>query len=54
MDSTYFVYFNRLTLFFVNLRHKSEKLKQNPKIWKFKMAAVCDVIYLTIVTMETN
>ena len=30
------------------------KSKQNLKIWKSKMAANCDVIYLTIVAMETN
>ena len=30
------------------------KFKQNLKIWKFKMAAACDVIYLIIVAMETN
>ena len=30
------------------------KIEQNLKIWKSKMAAACDVIYLAIVTMETN
>ena len=30
------------------------KFEQNLKIWKFKMTAACDVIYLTIVAMETN
>ena len=30
------------------------KFEQNLKIWKSKMAAACDVIYLTIVSMETN
>ena len=30
------------------------KFEQNLKIWKSKMAAACDVIYLTIVAMETN
>ena len=30
------------------------KFEQNLKIWKFKMAAASDVIYLTIVAMETN
>ena len=30
------------------------KFKQNLKIWKSKMAAACDVIYLPIVAMETN
>ena len=30
------------------------KLEQNLKILKSKMAAACDVIYLTIVAMETN
>ena len=29
------------------------KFKQNLKIWKSKMAADYDVIYLTIVAMET-
>ena len=28
--------------------------EQNLKIWKSKMAADCDVIYLTIFAMETN
>ena len=30
------------------------KFEQNPKIWKSTMAAACEVIYLTIVAMETN
>ena len=30
------------------------KFEQNRKIWKSKMAAASDVIYLTIVAMETN
>ena len=30
------------------------KFEQNLKIWKSKMAADCDVIYLTIVVMETT
>ena len=30
------------------------KFEQNFKIWKSKMAAACDVIYLTVVAMETN
>ena len=30
------------------------KFKQNLKIWKSKMAATSDGIYLTIVAMETN
>ena len=30
------------------------KFEQNLKIWKSKVAAACDVIYLTIVTMEIN
>ena len=30
------------------------KSEQNLKIWKSKMAIACDVIYLTIVAMETN
>ena len=33
---------------------KKWKFEQNLKIWKSKMAANCDVIYLTIVAMETN
>ena len=28
--------------------------EQNLKIWKCKMAAACDVIYLAIVAIETN
>ena len=38
--------------------HQSEaqkgKFEQNLKIWKSKMSDACDVIYLTIVAMETN
>ena len=38
--------------------HQSEvekwKFEQYLKIWKSKMAAACDVIYLTIAAMETN
>ena len=38
--------------------HQSEvqkwKFEQNLKIWKSKMAAACDVIYLPIITMEAN
>ena len=30
------------------------KFEQNLKIWKSKLAAARDVIYLTIVAMETN
>ena len=30
------------------------KFEQNVKIWKSKMAAAYDVIYLTIVAMDTN
>ena len=30
------------------------KFEQNPKILKSKMAAACDVIYLTIVAMERS
>ena len=30
------------------------KFEQNLKIWKSKRAAAYDVIYLTIVAMETN
>ena len=30
------------------------KFEQNLKIWKSKMAAACDIIYLTIVAMEIN
>ena len=33
---------------------KKWKFEQNLKISKSKMAAACDVIYLTIVAMETN
>ena len=33
---------------------QKEKFKQNLKIWKSKMAAACDVIYLAIVAIETN
>ena len=38
--------------------HQSEaqkwKFERDQKIRKSKMAAACDVIYLTIVAMETN
>ena len=38
--------------------HQSEvqkwKFEQNLKIWKSKITAACDVIYLTIVAMETT
>ena len=30
------------------------KFEQNLKIWKSKRVAACDIIYLTIVAMETN
>ena len=30
------------------------KFEQNLKIWKSKILVACDVIYLTIVAMETN
>ena len=30
------------------------KFEQNRKIWKAKMAAACDIIYLAIVAMETS
>ena len=30
------------------------KFEQNLKIWKSKMAAACDVMYLTVVAMENN
>ena len=30
------------------------KFEQNPKVWKSKMADAYDVIYLTVVAMETN
>ena len=33
---------------------KKWKIEQNLKIWKSKMAIDSDVIYLTIVAMETN
>ena len=33
---------------------KKWKLEQNLKIWKSKMTAASDVIYLTIVAMEIN
>ena len=53
MDSTYFVDFNRTMLF----SRQSEVQKwnfENLKLWKSKMAAAYDVIYLAIVAMETN
>ena len=31
---------------------QKRKFEQNLKIWKAKMAAACDIIYLTIVAME--
>ena len=38
--------------------HESEvqkwKFEEDLKFWKSKMASACDVIYLTIVAMETN
>ena len=38
-----------------SLQSEVQKWKfENLKIWKSKMAAACDVIYLTIVAMETN
>ena len=30
------------------------KFEQNLKLYKSKMAAACDVIYLSIIAMETN
>ena len=30
------------------------KFEEDLKLWKPKMASACDVIYLTIVAMETN
>ena len=54
MDSTYFVDFNRWMLFSRQSEIQKWKFEQNLKIWKSKMAAACDVIYLTIVAMETN
>ena len=48
IDSTYFVVFSRQS------EVQKWKFKQNLKIWKSKMAADYDVIYLTIVAMETN
>ena len=30
------------------------QFEQNLKIWKSKTAAACDVIYLTIVAIDTN
>ena len=33
---------------------KKWKSEQNLNIWKSKMTAACDVIYLNIVAMETN
>ena len=54
MDSTYFVDFNRLMRFSRQSEAQKWKFEQNLKIWKSKMAAACDDIYLTIVAMETN
>ena len=33
---------------------QKQKFEQNLKMLKSKMAAACDVIYLTTVAMETN
>ena len=41
-------------LFFRQFRVEKWKFEQNLKISKSKMAAAYDVIYLTIVAMETN
>ena len=30
------------------------KFEQNLKTWKSKIAAACDVMYLTVVVMENN
>ena len=54
MDSTYFVDFNRLMRFSRQSEEQKWKFEQNLKIWKSKLAAACDDIYLTIVAMETN
>ena len=54
IDSAYFVDFNRQMLFSRQSEVQKWKFEQNLKISKSKMAADCDVIYLTIVAMETN
>ena len=41
-------------LFFRQSEVQKWKFEQNLKIWKSKIATACDVIYLTIVAMETN
>ena len=41
-------------LFYRQSKVQKWKFEQNLKIWKFKRAAAYDVIYLTIVVMETN
>ena len=41
-------------LFYCQSEVEKWKFEQNLKIWKSKKAAACDVIYLTIVAMETN
>ena len=46
--------FNHEMLFSRQSEVEKRKFEQNLKIWKSKIAAACDVIYLTIVTMETN
>ena len=55
MDSTYFVISTAKMLFSRQSEVQKWKFEQNLKIWKWsKRAADCDVIYLTIVAMETN
>ena len=41
-------------LFFRQSEVQKWKFEQNLKIWKSKMAASCDFIYLPIVAMKTN
>ena len=41
-------------LFYCQSAVQKWKIEQNLKIWKSKMVATCDVIYFTIVAMETN
>ena len=41
-------------LFFRQSKVQKWIFEQNLKFCKFKMAAACDVIYLTIAAMETN
>ena len=41
-------------LFFRQSEVEKWKFEQNLKIWKSKMAAARDVIYLPIVAVETN